>query len=696
MPANPVSALRLLVVHDTQNEAEPLLSSLRNAGQAVRSHFIASVDELGGVLADQNWDMLLAKLSTETLDVAAAVATVQRAGKDISMIGLVDDHNAEVLSSALALGMTDVVVEGDDQHLLAVVRRELAALQTRREVRELRISLRESEKRCQLLLDSSVDAIAYVHEGMHIYANQAYRELFGYDDIEELQSTPIMDLVAKDDIQALKDALRVDPDGPPNELKCAGRHAEGEEFDIRMTLSGATYEGEPCTQLVIRRADADNAEIQEKLREISSQDLVTGLYNRQYFSDALDSAYQQAVKNNASRMVLHIGIANFNDIKTQVGMAGTDVILKELASFADDHQPADSILARYGDDSFALLLKDSAKLEQLEPDCLKVRRTVGEHLFEVDGRTIPVDIRFGAAHIDEQCQSGREALTQAHQAFTQAQQADEGFRYFDKSDIANLSDDSMVAKVQHALDNDGFRILFQPIISLRGDSRELYDVLLRLVDKDGEDVLPEDFLPMVEARELGAKLDRWVVLKTIKTLADHRRRGHNTQLFIHLTPSSIQDPTFLPWVNSALRAAKLPGDALAFQITEGQAQSYLKAAKSFSKGLGLLKCKLALTHFGLIESGLSVTRHLDIDYIRVDGHFIDELAKSDKAMPPLEKLVRDIHQQDIQSIVPQIESAEILASLWELGVNYIQGYYVQAPLAQMDYEFGADDEEEAV
>jgi EAL domain-containing protein (putative c-di-GMP-specific phosphodiesterase class I) len=140
----------------------------------------------------------------------------------------------------------------------------------------------------------------------------------------------------------------------------------------------------------------------------------------------------------------------------------------------------------------------------------------------------------------------------------------------------------------------------------------------------------------------------------------------------------------------------LPGAALTFQITDEQALSYLKVAKAFSKGLELLKCKLALTHFGLIESGLSVTRHLDIDYIRVDGSFIEALTKNDKAMAPLEALVNEVHKQNINSIVPHIESAEVLASLWELGVNYIQGYYVQAPLTEMDYEFDASDEEEVV
>lgn len=693
MSENKANALRLLVVHDTQSEAEPLLSSIRNAGQAVRSHFIASTEELSQVLNDQNWEMMLAKLSTGTVDVSKAVALVQRAGKDLPVIGLVDAFNSEVVASALDMGMADVVVEGDSQHLIAVVKRESAALATRRELRELRVSLRETEKRCQLLLDSSVDAIAYVHEGMHIYANQAYRDMFGYDDLEELQCTPIMDLVAPDKIEALKTSLKTYQDEQQSgEVDLVGQHSNGETFDMRVTLSGARYEGETCTQLVIRRGNADNAELEEKIREMSVQDLVTGLYNRKYFSETIEAAYQQVVQNHGSQLVLHVGIANFQDIKTKAGIAGTDVVLKELADTYSQFQPKGSVLARYGDDSFAVLMAEG-DTEQIEKDALAARKAIADHLFEVDGKTIPVDIVFGLAHIDERCNSGHEALAHAYEAFTHAVSKGKGFRYYDKSDIANLSDDSMVSKVQHALENDGFRLLFQPIISLRGDNQEHYDALLRLVDKDGSDILPEEFLPMIEAREMGTTLDRWVVLNTIKVLAEHRRRGHNTQVFIHLTPSSIQDPTFLPWVNSALKAVKLPGDAICFQITEEHAQSHLKAAKSFSKGLALLKCQLALTHFGMIESGLSVTRHLDIDYIRVDGSFIEALTKDDKAMEPLETLIHDIHQQDIDAIVPQIESAEILASLWELGVNYIQGYYVQAPQAQMNYNFDSDDEE---
>lgn len=658
----------------------------------MRSHFIASLDELANVIEEQTWDIMLVRLNTSTVDATAAVETIQREGKDIPMIGLIDQYDEDIISSALDMGIADVIVETSEQHLVQAVRREVGSLRSRRELRTQRIALKETEKRCQLLLESSVDAIAYVHEGMHIYANPIYMEMFGYDDIEELQCTPIMDLVSGTEVNNLKEALKGFKEGKSGELNTQGQTAEGDNFGIHMAFSSASYEGEPCTQIIIRKNDVNEEVLQEKIREISNQDLVTGLHNKLYFNEQLDTAYQRVINESTRQLVLHIGITNFNDVKSIVGAAGSDIVLKELAEQLIKYKPENSILARYADDMFAMLIPNS-DLEETKKRVSQAIFAIQDHLFDVDGKTVPVKLACGIAHIDEACKNGNEALVQADQAFSQAVKTDQAVAYFDKSDIANLADNSLLAKVEHALAHDGLRVQFQPIMSLRGDSQEHYDILVRLIDKDGTDVVADDFLPAIENSELSGKLDRWVVGQCIDSLAEHRRRGHNTQLLIHLTAASIQDPTFLPWVNSLLKTEKLPGDSICFQITEQIAQAHLKAAKAFSKGLSLLKCQLSINKFGVGGNGLSLTKHLDINYARIDGSFVEQLEKDGQASEALTELLKAIHQNDINSIVPKIENAEVLASLWELGVNYIQGYYLQAPLDDMDYNFDADEEE---
>lgn len=693
MSLNTSNAIRILLIHDTQNDAEPLSNAIRNSGQAVRSHFIASLDELNEVIEEQSWDMMIAKLNTSTIDATEAVANIQRDGKDIPMIGIIEDYNQDIIVSALDMGMADVIVESSIQHLTQVVKREFNALLGRRELRSQRVSLRDTEKRCQLLLESSVDAIGYVHEGMHIFANSVYMKMFGYEDIEELQCTPIMDLVSGAEVNHLKAALKAFKEGRSSDVTTEGLHSDGSNFKIRMEFSDASYEGEPCTQIIIRKNSESSTELEEKLKVVRTLDAVTGFHNKQHFDELLQKTYQQVLTSGKRQIVAHIGIANFSEIKSTVSIAGTDTILKQVSEKlkeASDNQSEN--VARYSDDMFTAI-ESTHDIALVQDYWAKIQQQVADHLFDVDGKTVKVNLVCGFAHIDESCASGNEALVQADQAFNQALKEKKRQVYFDKSDIANLADNSIVNKIKHALEHDGLRIQFQPIMSLRGDSKEHYDILTRLQDKDGSDISPSDFLPSIENSELSGKLDRWVVKKSIESLAEHLTHGHHTQIMIHLTAASIQDPTFLPWVNSELKRNNVPGDSICFQMAEKIAHNYLKAAKAFSKGLSLLKCQLSVNHFGLFENGMELTSHLDISYARVDASFVDRMVEGDKAATDqLSNLLRSVHQNDINSIVPKIENAEVLSSLWEMGVNYIQGYYLQAPLDDMAYNFESDEE----
>jgi EAL domain-containing protein (putative c-di-GMP-specific phosphodiesterase class I) len=256
---------------------------------------------------------------------------------------------------------------------------------------------------------------------------------------------------------------------------------------------------------------------------------------------------------------------------------------------------------------------------------------------------------------------------------------------------AAASRGNIVAMVQQALEHNSFRLLFQPIISLRGDSHEYYEVLLRLLSPQGAEVPPDEFLNAAKEAGLGEKIDRWVILNSIKLLADHRNKGHNTHLFVHLSSASLQDQTLLPWLSVALKAARLPSDALVFQLNEPDAIAYLKQAKALTLGLSELHCKVALSQFGCAINPFNTLKHLHIDFVKIDGSFSQDLS-TPESQEALKTLLASLHAQAKLTIVPFIESASVLATLWQAGVNYIQGYYLQGPSQSMDYDFSAGDE----
>ena len=680
--------IRLLILEDSQNEAERLVSLFRNAGQATRVHRLTSAEDLTDAL-QQTWDLLINAPASSNLEPSDTVAAIRKQAKDIPIIQLIDGNDADAITEALALGAQGALPQGEDEWLLLVANRELANLEERRARRAAEVALREAEKRCQLLLDSSVDAIAYVHDGMHVYANRAYLELFGYDDVEELEGMPMIDLIASCDQVEFKSFLkRYQSQQGSAELVCGGIRADGGNFKARMHFSPASYDGEPCIQVVIR-AETGNAEL-EKLREISSQDLVTGLFNRNHFLQRLDAAAEQAAADGQASSVAYIRIDRFASLQADIGLGDSDRLLTELAQLLREQLDGKAELARFSDDAFAALMPDS-KPDQLGQPLTVMLRKVEGHLFEIGGRTVQTSLSIGVAALDEQTDA-REVIDRAHRCAEELT-AGNALRIYNPADelAAAASRGNVLAMLQQALESNSFRLLFQPIISLRGDSHEHYEVLLRLLDPQGVEVPPAEFLGAAKEAGLATKIDRWVLLNSIKLLAEHRNKGHSTRLMVHLSGASIQDASLLPWLGVALKASRLPSDALIFQLEEQDAVAYLKQAKALSQGLTALGCRVALSRFGCVLNPFNTLKHLDADFVKIDGSYTQDLGHQEN-QEALKQLLADLHEQSKQTIVPFVDSATVLATLWQAGVGYIQGQYLQGPSQSMDYNFSSDEE----
>ena len=170
--------------------------------------------------------------------------------------------------------------------------------------------------------------------------------------------------------------------------------------------------------------------------------------------------------------------------------------------------------------------------------------------------------------------------------------------------------------VNEAIDGNRFQLLFQPIISLRGDSDEHYEVFLRLTGEDDEQLAPHQFLELAIEHGVSAKIDRWVILHSIKLLSAHRAEGHNTRLTINLTSNSLTDEEFIQWLAVAIKAARLPSDAVIFQIAEPDAASHVRQARQFVQGLTAMHCRSSLRHFGLNDTSFETLRHVPVDFVK--------------------------------------------------------------------------------
>lgn len=683
--------LRLLIVDPSEENAEHSSSVLRNAGIAVRPTRAADEDRIKELLESQPPDMILCAGAGETLPIDSLTSLVGRSGRDVPIIAQTDS-DPDRFVEAMRKGARDVVFRGNTDHLQLVVQRELDNLTQRRNVRKLEAGYRESEKRCNALLDSSRDAIAYVHEGMHVYANKAYLETFGFDAFDEIEGMPILDMVSPDNAEPLKDALRKISKGekPPKRLELQSRRLNGETFDSVMEFSTATIEGEPCTQIVVRDQAMD-PDLMRELTDLRTQDLATGLCNRQYFLDELDRAVNHSLEGGEDGAVIYIELDDFRAVINQVGIAGTDLVLSDVAKVIKNKVSEHSLAGRFGDHSFAVLVQ-GMPLQDVEKLGESLRKGIEENISEVGKRSITLTCSIGMAAIGASTQSGGAVLSAAADVCADAQKEGgnrvEVYNPVAQDQAERKQSQRWLKAIQEGLTNDRFALVFQPIVSLHGAAGEYYEVLLRLENQTGELVAPTNFLPVAEQNDLMGEIDRWVISHAIEILAERASEGHKTTFFVKITPESAADPSVLTWLADLLKQHRVHGDQLVFEMPESRVVTHMKPARQFVEGIKQLHCGFALEQFGSGLNSFQLLKHLPADYLKIDRSFMKNLSNNQEHQEQVKEVSDQAHAIGKITIAEFVEDAASMAVLYQVGVNFVQGNFLQEPEKVLAYDFG--------
>ena len=289
--------IRILTIFDTSEEAESLINLLRNAGHIVRDLRVEDDEDMEKAMDENPIDLIIAKQTLPLFNAKKAQELLTQSGRDIPLIVITPPGKEATAIDALNIGARDAVATDQIERFKHIVARELSDLHDRRAYRINEKLLRETEKRARDLIDSSRDAIAYVHDGAHIYANKSYLKMFGYEELEDIEGMPILDMVSSEDHGSLKEFLRNYSKGQTQEdtIDVHGQNVEGDAFKITMEFSSASMEGESCSQIIIRD-QGDSKELEKQLTALSKQDLLTGLFNRRHFETILNERLPTALE----------------------------------------------------------------------------------------------------------------------------------------------------------------------------------------------------------------------------------------------------------------------------------------------------------------------------------------------------------------------------------------------------------------
>jgi len=592
-------------------------------------------------------------------------------------------------------GAADLCSYDQPEHLQLVVKREMSQIKTGQSAQNYELKFRESEKRARILMESSHDAIAYVHEGMHIFANSPYLEMFGFSELEEIEGTPILDMVAPEDHDEFKDFLRnYSKDGEQEgSLETHGMLPDGKKFDAEMEFAPASIDGEPCTQIIIRSQAGSSEELERKLKYLSKQDVLTGLYNRQYFIEELELAVTDALSGSSSAAVIYLVMDNFKQIKDNLGIGAADMVISDIGNLLHDQAQENDIVARFGDHSFALLRRDCDS-EAIQALSENLRHIVEEHIADVKEQSVTTTCSIGMSIVAESTPSAHEVISRADLACEVARSSG-GNRVHLHNPVVDEKlgkerDQQMHALIKDALERDQFQLLYQPIVSLQGEEGGKYEVLLRMLNDEGDHILPTQFLPIAEQTGQITEIDRWVIQNAIRTLTEHRAQGADTQFFIKISAATLQHGELLQYIGNCMKVTRLPGHALTFEIAEKHAAQHLKHAKVFVKTLQELHCKTALEHFGAGPNSFQLLKHLPVDFLKIDGSFIHNLASDNDNQAMVRSILATANSMNRQCIAEYVQDAHSLAVLWQSGIQFIQGNFLQEPSEALDYDFSSE------
>jgi diguanylate cyclase (GGDEF)-like protein/PAS domain S-box-containing protein len=669
----------MIVLTRHQDNVEAINSTLRNAGHATRCNWIRELNDLGDALAQINPHMLIAFVGPDAEDTAKVMAVSRQFGADVPVLIARDQVDEEIIAAAMRQGARDVVTLKTPLRLQAVVSRELEAHRQARTLNSTLSSAREYRDQLKSFMAGSADAIAHVQEGIVVDVNPALLELYGYPSADSMVGTPLMDAFDPEAHAALKGALVACLQGKwsNHSLRATAMLSDGSGVPLEMELSPAEYDGEPAVRLCIAAKKRDSGNLNDQLNDALEHDAATGALQRKFFVERLKAALAQPVKAGI-RQLVSIEADKLKAICDDLGPLTVEDFVGQFAGLLNETRQGNDLFGRFGDGAFMLLMERGTPRD-IETWATNLIRKVAGQVFRVGDKQISCTCSIGISNIDPRSPDIAVAMTDAISAKRTAQEAGGGrvqvVDHHDEDTRQQAADLIWVRYIKAALMENRFRLLQQPIASLLGEDRGMFDVLVRMIDEQGQELLPAEFMAAAERNDLMKNIDRWIIGASMAFCSSRQVK----QLFVRLSKDSVRDKSLLQWLANQLKATRIDAQRIVFEVNEQVATEYLGDTSELATGLRKAGFQFALEHFGTGRDPSRLLAHLPVNYIKIDGTLMQGLSVDQSLQQRVREFVDQAKTRQIGTIAERVEDANTMAVLWQLGVEFIQGYFVNAP-----------------
>ena len=665
--------VNILVTDRSPESAENINSLLRNSGINIHVIHVRTSTEVKRALDNDSPVLILfadPKPEDASLDEICELADAF----EVTVALFTDLQEPDKLASVLQTTACFVINSEREGLLIETVSQLVKRSEAYQNRLQQQQHLEELEHRYNLLLDSSHDAIAYIHEGFHVYSNRAYLEALGVKDESEITGLSLLEIL-KTEKTNLKQLFKGLSKGkfPGEALEVDVLRPDGSKFEASLTFSPARYDGEHCIQMMVQKRDAAT-DLKAEIERLRVLDPLTQLYNRKAFTTRLDEFISSdAAQENAAAAVLYLEPDGYMKLQQEMDVDSAEDFLADLAGILKSCLKNEDIAARMGDQGFALLIQ-AANNTLLEETAQGILETYRSHIVEFGDRAISASCSIGMAAIDRLTLDAGDVISKAREAYAEAAPLGDNIVMFRQKLEAVTSDDDdlrWVKRINYALGNQDFYTVQQAIVDLDGEGKQLMDNQTFMREETG-DHPPSEYEEVADRNDLAGIIDKHVIPGLLKTFVE----SDEIQV-ISLSNNSILDYGFPGWFADQMKANCVEGQQVILQVSASAAQANLKPAQRLMKELKPQGCQLAISRFNNERRTRQLLEHLDVSYVRLDPKLSENLTANSKSQDSIRKIVDAATLHGAVVLADEVADTSSLAVLWQCGVKLISGAFLK-------------------
>jgi diguanylate cyclase (GGDEF)-like protein len=673
-------SISIAVLTENQDDVALINSSLRDGGHAAHCHWTNNPKHLRETLAAEDVELLILNCDNYPDTVRQVIKQKDRFNPEVPVIAIQEQADEFSIQKAMKNGACDLVSIGNRDRLQSVVSRELRALRVERALNSTIHSASEYKKQLKDYMQTSADAIALVEEGIITDVNDSWLKLFRAASNDEVLGLPLMDNFESESQAAIKGALVA---------AIAGKWASDEKLiakspvtssdinEVHLEFRKFAFDNGPCVQVKVSAPDRDSKEPTKLVHDALKRDPTTLFFHRAQFIERLQKRLARK-PSSGTHVLAYVKVDNFGQVLDKVGILNSDEILGQFAEALRKRLHPRDVAGRFEGTSIMVLLeRGSARDAEVWGNqlCESIRKKT----FEVADNSTQLTCTVGICAANEVYSNLEEFVAATVDAYQIGKEAGGNTAMLNESadeDSKQKEFDAIWVKhLKSALMDNRFQLAQLPIAGLRSDGIEMYDLLVRMLDEQGNSVLPSEFLPAAERSNMMKNIDRFM----IKSAIDFCKDSEADRVFVRLSKQSVLDPTTLPWMDQEFDKHEFDCTRLVVQIPERDAAKHIKQTRAIVKKLRKIGVGFALEHYGVDREKFQILDILKPDYIKVDGELMHSLMTDKETQQSVEKIVRAANERNIKSIAERVENANAMAVLFQLGLDYMQGHYVNEP-----------------